>query len=78
LKEKYCNWTLQSSELPNVVVIVYCQPENILRSGRVVLYILSQPFLKGLKIGTETVRVCDVVSREYNPVYLTHDANVFF
>jgi hypothetical protein len=74
LMAKECNWNLQSSELLNVEVTVYCQSENTLRSGRILLYILSQHLFKGLKIGTETARASYVLSREYNPVCLTHKA----
>jgi hypothetical protein len=55
---------------------VNCQSENILRSSCVLLHILSQHLLKGLKIGTETARVSDILSREHNPVYLTHEAKL--
>ena len=55
---------------------VNCRSKNILGSGRVLPYTLSQQFLKGLKIETETVRVSDVLSREYSPVYLTYAAKL--
>lgn len=55
---------------------MHFQTENIFRSSCVLRYILSQHFLKGLKIGTETAGFSDVLSREYNPVYLTREAKL--